>query len=187
MLKRNNAIRMTIGAMLLLMAGSTLWAQTTASGTINATLIHKNGIALIFDTDPGGVSLGAAGTAAATANFGTVSAFGPLAAGVTRPSVTAGTFTVRTQFDIQVIEGGLASVNYTLTASLQGAAPLGFSYAIDAVTLTGAAQTIQANGAYNVDVPHNLDLIISTASPSGGGPSVGTPASQTINFTATAN
>ncbi|HWZ42143.1 MAG TPA: hypothetical protein VNW97_01630 [Candidatus Saccharimonadales bacterium] len=177
---------MTVYAALLL-AGASLWAQTTASGTINAVFLNESGIALIFDTDPGGVPLGASGTTAVTANFGTVSAFGPLAGGVTRPSVTAATFTVRTRFDVQVIESGLASANYTLTAALQGAAPVGFTYAIDAVTLTGAAQTIQVNGAYNVDVPHNLDLIISTASPTGGGPSVGTPASQTINFTATAN
>jgi len=171
----------------LLLAGVTMHAQTTASGTINAVLINKNAIALIFDTDPGGVPLGASGTAAVTANFGNVSAFGPLAAGVTRPSVTATTFTVRTRFDVQVIEGGLASANYRLTAALQGGTPTGFSFAIDGVTLTGAAQTIQNNGPFNVDVPHNLDLIISTASPTAGGPNVGTLTSQTINFTATAN
>ena len=186
MLKTHNAVRMTV-MLALLLAGATLSAQTTASGTINATLVNKNAIALVFDTDAGGVALGASGTAAATANFGTVSAFGPLSAGVTRPSVTAATFTVRTKFDVQVIEGGLASASYTLTAALQGGTPKGFNFAIDAITLTGAAQTIQANGSYNVDVPHNLDLIISTASPTAGGPNVGTLTSQTINFTATAN
>jgi len=186
MLKMHNTIR--IAAMLaLLLAGAALRAQTTASGTINATLINKSAIALVFDTDPGGVTLGASGTAAVTANFGTVSAFGPLSAGVTRPSVTAATFTVRTIFDVQVIEGGLNSTGYTLTAALQGGTPKGFTFAIDAITLTGAAQTIQANGSYNTDVPHNLDLIISTASPTAGGPNVGTLTSQTINFTATAN
>jgi hypothetical protein len=186
MLKSNHPIRIAVLAAVLL-AGATLRAQTTASGTINATLINKNAIALVFDTDPGGVALVASGTAAATANYGNVSAFGPLSAGVTRPSVTATTFTVRTVFDVQVIEGGLASASYTLTAALQGGTPKGFTFAIDAITLTGAAQTIQANGAYNVDVPHNMDLIISTASPAAGGPNVGTLTSQTINFTATAN
>lgn len=186
MLRVHNAIRIS-ALLLLLTAGAALSAQTTASGTINATLINKNAIALIFDTDPGGVTLVGSGTGAATANFGTVSAFGPLSAGVTRPSVTAASFTVRTRFDVQVIEGGLNSTGYTLTAALQGGTPKGFSFAIDAVTLTGAAQTIQANGSYNTDVPHNLDLIISTASPTAGGPNVGTLTSQTINFTATAN
>ena len=48
---------------------------------INGTLINKNGISIQFDSDPAGVTLGAAGTNAATANFGTVSAFGPLSGG----------------------------------------------------------------------------------------------------------
>src|SRR5712675_1794356 len=152
----------------LMLCGASLVAQTTATGVINGSLVNKNGISIQFDTDPAGVTLGAAGTNAATANFGAVSAFGPLSAGVTRPSVTAATFTVRTIFDVQVIEGGLNSTGYTLTAALQGGTPKGFNFAIDAITLTGAAQTIQANGSYNADVPHNLDLIISTASPTAG-------------------
>jgi len=77
MLRTHNTIR--ISALLaLLLAGAALRAQTTASGTINATLINKSAIALVFDTDPGGVTLVGSGTGAATANFGTVSAFGPL-------------------------------------------------------------------------------------------------------------
>jgi hypothetical protein len=185
MLSNGKSIRTL--AMTALLVGSLSAVAQTATGVINATLINKNGISLQFDTDAAGVTLGAAGTSAASANFGVVSAFGPLSAGVTRPSVTAANFTVRTIFDVQVVLGGSASANYTLTANLAATAPTGFNYVVDAITLTTAAQTIQANGAYNVDVPHNLDLIISTASPASGGPSVGTPASQTINFTATAN
>src|SRR5258708_65076 len=174
MLRMHNTIR--IAAMLaLLLAGAPLRAQPTASGTINATLINKSAIALVFDTAPGGVTLGASGTAAVTANFGTVSAFGPLSAGVTRPSVTAATFTVRTIFDVQVIEGGLNSTGYTLTAALQGRTPKVFTFAIDAITLTGAAQTIQANGSYNTNEPHNLDPVISTASPTARRPHFRTP------------
>src|SRR5258708_8421528 len=180
MLKRHNTIR--IAAMLaLLLAGAALRAETRGSGTINATRINKSAIALVFDTDPGGVTLGASGTAAVTANFGTVSAFGPLSAGVTRPSVTAATFTVRTIFDVQVIEGGLNSTGCTLTAALRGGTPKASTFPMDAITLTGAAQTIQANGSYNTDVPHNLDLIISTPSPTARGPYAVTLTSQTIH------
>lgn len=170
----------------LLMCGASA-AQTTATGVINGTLVNKNGISIQFDTNAAGVTLGSAGTSAATANFGTVSAFGPLAAGVTRPSVTAANFTVRTIFDVQVIQGGLNSTTYTLTANLAAAAPTGLNYKVDAVTLTTALQTIQANGAYNTDIAHNLDLIVSTAAPGAGGPAVNTPITTTINFTATAN
>ncbi|HLW53090.1 MAG TPA: hypothetical protein VKW06_09625 [Candidatus Angelobacter sp.] len=171
----------------LLLASVALTAQTTATGTINATLINKSGIALVFDSDPGGVALGNTGTAAASLNFGTVSAFGPLSAGVTRPTVLAGSYTVRTLFDVNVLQGGGGSPNYTLSANLAAAAPVGFSYAVDAVTLTTAAQNVQTNGAYGTDVQHSLNLTISTAAPGAGGPAVGAPLTTTINFTATAN
>ena len=171
----------------LLLISAAAVAQTTATGTINATLINKSGITLIFDTDPGGVALGNNGSSAATLNFGTISAFGPLSPGVTRPTVLAGSYTVRTLFDVQVIQGGLGTPSYTLTAQLAAAAPTGFTYAVDAVTLTTAAQTIQANGTYNTDVQHSLNLTVSTAAPGSGGPAVGTPLTSTINFTATSN
>jgi hypothetical protein len=186
MLSKYKSIRI-LEMMVLLLAGATAVAQTTATGVINGTLVNKNGISLQFDTDPAGVTLGAAGTNAVTANFGVVSAFGPLSSGVTRPSVTAANFTVRTIFDVQVVQGGLTSTGYTLAANLAAAAPTGLNYKVDTITLTAASQTIQANGAYNTDVAHNLDLVISTAAPGAGGPAVGTPITTTINFTATAN
>jgi hypothetical protein len=185
MQSKYNAVRNMVMTALLL-SGATAFGQT-ATGVINATLINKNGISLVFDTDAGGVALGATGSSAATANYGTISAFGPLSGGVTRPSVTAANYTVRTVFDVQVIEGGLVSPNYTLTANLAAIAPTGFTYKVDAVTLTTVAQTISTTGTYNADVAHNLDLVVSTAAPGAGGPAVGTPLTATINFTATAN
>lgn len=187
MLKKYISIMRGTALAALLTCGASLTAQTTATGVINGVLINKNGISIQFDSDPAGVTLGASGTNAATANFGTVSAFGSLAAGVTRPSVTAANFTVRTIFDVQVIQGGLNSTTYTLTANLAAAAPTGMNYKVDAVTLTTAAQTIQVNAAYNTDIAHSLDLVILTAAPGAGGPAVNTPITTTINFTATAN
>lgn len=186
MVSRNNAIRKLVLMAILLSSVAALAQNPTATGTINATLVHKNGIALVFDTDPGGVALGNSGTSAATLNFGTVSAFGVLSAGVTRPTVTAANYTVRTLFDVLVVLGG-NSPNYTLSAQLAAAAPTGFTYAVDAVTLTTGAQNIQTNGTYNTDVQHSLNLTISTAAPGAGGPAVGTPLTTTINFTATSN
>ncbi len=186
MLNKYNAIRNTVIAVALMLGSSQLFAQT-ATGTINATLNHKNGIVLVFDTDAAGVALGNTGSSAASAGFGTISAFGPLSAGVTRPTVGPVTYTVQTVFDVNVIEGGLVSANYTLTANLAAAAPTGMSYKVDAVTLTTAAQTITTTGTYNADVAHNLGLVVSMAGPGAGGPAVGTPITATINFTATAN
>ena len=86
-----------------------------------------------------------------------------------------------------MIEGGLTSANYTLTANLAAAAPTGMSYKIDAVSLTTTAQTVTTTGAYNSDVAHNLGLVVSMSAPGSGGPLVGFPISATVNFTATAN
>ena len=187
-MNKKTAIIVIAIAMALLLAAASARAQNpTASGVINATLVNKNGISLVFDTDPAGVTLGAAGTSAATLNFGTVSAFGPLSAGVTRPTVTATNYTVATIFDVLVEQGGLNSNSYTLSANLAAAAPTGFAYQVDAVTLTTAAQNVQTNGTYGTNIAHNLSLVISTAAPGAGGPAVGTPLTTTINFTATAN
>jgi hypothetical protein len=172
----------------LLLAGVSLFAQNpTTGGTINATLNNRNGIALVFDTDPAGATLGATGTSAITVNFGTISAFGPLSAGITRPAVTAASFTVRTVFDVKVTQGGLNSNSYRLLASLAAVPPTGLSYQVDAVTLNTNQQTIQNNAIYGNDIAHNLDLVVSTAAPGAGGPAVGTTLTTTINFTATAN
>jgi hypothetical protein len=188
MLRKNiTATVRSAALMMFLFAAMPMCAQTTATGFINATLVNKNGIALIFDSDPAGLPLGSTGTSAVSADFGAISAFGTLAPGVTRPAVSAGSFTVRTIFDVNVFQGGLNSNGYTLAANLASAAPTGLSYKVDAVTLTTVAQTIVANGTYNIDVAHNLDLVVSTAAPGAGGPAVGTPITTTINFAATAN
>jgi hypothetical protein len=188
MLKKYTAINRSAILMACLLSSAALFAQNpTATGTINASLINKNGIALVFVTDPAGVSLGASGTSAASLDFGAISAFGPLSGGVTRPSVSAASYTVRTIFDVFVITDGGNTTNYNLLVNLATAAATGLSYKVDAVTLTTTGQTVQTNAAYNTSVPHNLDLIVSTAAPGAGGPAVGTPITTTINFTATAN
>jgi hypothetical protein len=190
MKRRGTQIGIIHAAILItaLLTGTCAFAQNpTATGTINATLLNKNGIAILFNSDAAGVALGNSGTSAATLNFGTISAFGTLAAGVTRPSVTAANYTVRTIFDVQVIQGGLASVSYTLAANLAAAAPTGFTYLVDGLSLTTTSQTVQTNGTYSNNIPHNLDLRVLTAAPGAGGPAVGTPVTTTINFTATAN
>lgn len=174
--------------MMFFLGAPALFAQNpTATGTINATLNNRNGIALVFDTDPAGATLGGTGTSVVTVNFGSISAFGPLSAGITRPAVTAANYTVRTVFDVKVTQGGVSSTSYRLLANLAAAAPAGLSYKVDAVTLNTNQQTIQNNAIYGNDIAHNLDLVVSSAAPGAGGPAVGTPLTTTINFTATAN
>ena len=179
--------RTALIALLLALMAIAASAQTTTQGTINAVLVNKSGIAIQFWSDASGVTLTGSGTAAVTAGFGSISAYGPLAAGVTRLGVTSSNFNVRTPFDVNVIVGGLATSSYNLVASLASAPPTGFTYLVDNVTLTTAAQTVQTGAAYSTTIPHNLDLIVSTAAPTAGGPAVGTLISRTINFIAVAN
>ena len=163
------------------------WAQSlTASGTVNAILVNQSAIALIFDSDPSGVALGANGSPNASLNFHTISPGGPLAPGITR-TTSGSSFTVSTYFDLNVIEGGLTTASYTLSVNLAGAAPQGLTYQVDTLTLSQNAQTLLSNGTYNTDVKHSLSLQVSTAAPGAGGPAVGTPLTATINFVATSN
>ncbi len=168
-------------------ASTALAQNPTATGTINATLINSSGLAIVFDSASNGVALGASGGSAATLNFGTIAAYGSLAAGVTRTGPSGGSFTVSTPFNVKVTMGGLTSQNYTLTAQLSAAAPTGLTYQVDSVTLTTRSQTVQTNGTYGTDVGHTLYLQALTASAGAGGPAVGTALTDTINFTATAN
>ena len=168
-------------------ASAALAQNPTAQGTINATLINSSGLAISFDSASGGVPLGASGSSAVTLNFGTIAAYGTVPAGVTRTGPSGGSFTVSTPFNVKVTMGGLTSANYTLTAQLASAAPTGLTYKVDSVTLSTGSQTVQSTGTYGSDVVHTLYLQALTASASGGGPTVGTALTDTINFTATAN
>ncbi|MBV8151519.1 MAG: hypothetical protein JO101_06455 [Candidatus Eremiobacteraeota bacterium] len=135
--------------------------------------------------DASGVAM-TGGAFDAAVNLGTVEAYGSLPAGVSRGAVTA-TYTVSTPVDIDVELGGFASSNYTLQANLAAAAPTGLSYKVNATTLTTSAQTVTTTGSYNTNQAYTLGVIISTAAPGAGGPSVGTALTSTIDFTATAN
>ena len=161
-------------------------AQLVATGVINGTLIHKTGIALIFNTASGGVPVGGAQTSTASLNFGTISAYGVLSPNVTRTNVPGTSFTVSTPFAVQVIMGGTYTY-YNLTAQLAATAPTGLAYKVDTVTLTTASKTVQTNASFNTDIVHTLYLVVSTDAPGSGGPVVGTALSDTINFTATAH
>ncbi|MGA2989351.1 MAG: hypothetical protein ABSD88_02665 [Candidatus Korobacteraceae bacterium] len=183
---KRTRLSMLLGLAVLL-SPALLPAQLVATGVINGTLVHRSGMALVFNTAANGVGLGGADTASAILGFGTISAYGPLSPNVTRSNVNGSNYTVSTPFAIQVIEGGLSNTSYKLTANLAAAAPAGLTYMIDSVTLTTTSQTIQASASFNTDIVHTLGLVVSTAAPGAGGPAVGTQLSATVNFTATAN
>src|SRR5882724_3454769 len=171
---------LTFVAAMMIMISSVASAQT-ATGTLTVTATVNSSINLVFNNDAAGVPLSSgAGTNTATLNFGNVSAFGALAANITR-TTTATNFTVSTPVDVLVTKANSASANYTLKAQL-GAADAVNTWQVGGNTVTSAAQaTITATGAYaaNNNFPVAITIPFTTAN--------GTVISNTINYTATAN
>ncbi len=172
-------LKFAILLVILAAAAGSLRAQT-ASGTLNATLINKSAIAIIFNSDPTGVALGGAGTTAATLNFGTVAMYMTTPPAGVSLSRTATNFTVSTVFDTYVIIGGSNSASYSLQAALQ-AVPAPYAFKFDAVTLSTTSTTVvAADPNYFKDVPHTLSLTIPQTAPAGA-------VSNTVNFVVIAN
>jgi hypothetical protein len=165
----------------LMMISSAAVAQT-ATGTLTVTATVNGSIQLVFNSDAAGVALSSgAGTNNATLAFGNVSAFGPVAAGVTRTVVAGTSFTVSTPVDVLVSKSNSASANYTLKAQL-GTADATNTWQVAGNTVTSAAQTtITATGAYGSNAPEAIAITVPFTTASG------TLISNTINFTATAN
>lgn len=156
-------------------------AAQTATGTLTVTATVNSSINLVFNNDAAGVPLSAgAGTNTATLAFGNVSAFGAVAAGITR-TTTATTFTVSSPVDVLVTKANSASANYTLKAQL-GAADAVNTWQVGGTTVTNAAQaTVTATGAYGSNVADAIALTVPFTTANA------TAISNTINFTATAN
>lgn len=171
-------VLITIAAVLMVPA---MLAAQTANGTLTVNATVNSSINLVFISDPLGVTLSSgSGTSTATLNFGNVSAFGLIAAGITR-GTTATTFTVSTPVDVLVTKANSASANYTLKAQL-GAADAINTWQVTGTTVTSAAQaTITATGAYGATVQETIALTVPFTTANA------TAISNTIVFAATAN
>ena len=124
-------------------------------------------ISMSFESVPGSVSLTGAGTTHASLDFGRVSAFEPLAAGVTR-TPGASSYTLSTRFGVRgtyLLLGGILSPNYTLQARLRN--PQTLTWRVDGVTMSTANATIAASQPYGSVVPHTLSLVVPFSQPAG--------------------
>ncbi len=158
-----------------------LAASGTATGTLGVTATVTASIKMVFNTDASGVTLGGAGTNAATLAFGTVSAYGTIATPNVTRTATATTFTVSSPFDVDVIKANSASSTYTLTAQLAAADAVN-TWTVGGTPVTNAsAATITTTGAYTTNVPFVLALTVPFTVADA------TVISNTINFTATGN
>ena len=123
-------------------------------------------ISMSFESIPGSVALTGAGTTNAALNFGTVSAFETVGAGINR-TVAASSYTISTQFGVRGshLLGGLASPNYTLQARLQN--PHTLTWRVDGVTMSTAAATVATSQPYGTTVPHTLSFVVPFSQPAG--------------------
>ena len=177
-------VLVTAAAVMIMGMSSMAVAQVgnPATGTLTVTATVNSSINLVFNNDASGVPLSSgAGTNAATLAFGNISAFGAVAANVTRTVVPGTSFTVSTPVDVLVTKANSSSANYTLKAQL-GSVDATNIWQVGGNTVTNAsAATITATGAYGSNTAEAIAITVpfSTAS--------GTPINNTINFTATSN
>jgi hypothetical protein len=177
-MKKATTLLTILAAMMMI---SSFAAAQTATGTLTVTATVTGSINLVFNSDAAGVPLSSgAGTNAATLAFGNVSAFGAVAAGITR-TAAANSFTVSTPVDVLVTKTNSASANYTLSAQL-GAADAVNNWQVGGNTVTSAAATtLTGSGTYASNTAEAIAITVPFTTASG------TLISNTINFTATAN
>lgn len=178
---KNIAFLIMTTVLMIVMVPSLASAQA-ANGTLTVTATVNGSIKLVFNSDAAGVPLSSgAGTNVATLAFGNVSAFGAIAANITRTVIAGTSFTVSTPVDVLVTKANSASANYKLTAQL-GAADAVNTWQVGGVTVTSAAAAnITLTGAYAANVPEAVAITVPFATANG------TVISNTINYTATAN
>lgn len=121
-------------------------------------------IALTFESVPGAVSLTGGGTSIASLDFGTVSAFEPVNAGVTR-SVGGASYDIATNFGVRVTRVLSVSANYTLRANLASAHTL--TWRVNGVTMSTTAATVAATQPFGSTVPHTLEFNVPFTHPAG--------------------
>ena len=117
-----------------------------------------NEISLSFHPIAGGAALGGSGTGSATLDFGTVSAFGTVGAGITR-TVSAGNLTVSSPFGVKVLLSSGASSSYTLDAALAMSDGT-HSWQFGEFMLTTSLQTVAAGQPYGTVISHTLSLTV---------------------------
>jgi hypothetical protein len=121
-------------------------------------------IALTFESVPGAVSLTGGGTSIALLDFGTVSPFEPVNAGVTR-SVGGASYDISTNFGVRVTHVLSLSANYTLRANLASAHAL--TWRVNGVTMSTSTTTVASTQPFGSTVPHSLAFEVPFTHPAG--------------------
>lgn len=169
-----------ISFVLLVLAFTSVASAQTATGTLTVTATVNGSINLVFNSDASGVALASgAGTNTATLAFGNISAYGPVAGGVTQ-TVGGTNFTVSTPVDVYVTKVNSASANYNLAAQL-GSADATNTWKVAGTAISTGITGVGANLAYATNNPQAIAITVPFTTANS------TAISNTIIFTASAN
>jgi hypothetical protein len=123
-------------------------------------------IHLTFESISGSRPVSGAGTNNSSVAFGTISAFGPIATGVTR-TVTATDYTISTDVGVRVVKGLLSALspNYTLRARLAAANAL--TWRVGGATMSTSYTPIATGQPYASTVPRTIAVVVPFSQASG--------------------
>lgn len=176
---------------LCMLAVSLTWtatasAQTIGSGSLKVSGILQGSMSLVFVDNPnvgtnGYCPLTNPNTNNASLDLGTAQAV----VGDSLPCVGfvwnagGGTYDVSSAFDVLVRVANTTSANYRLAVSMSTVPPANVTWKMNALTMTTAAQTLQAANAYG-RTTETLHVVVKNSVPA-------QVLTETIFFTATAN
>jgi hypothetical protein len=122
-------------------------------------------INLTFQTVTGGLALTGAGTSVAVMSFGTVSAYAPVGAGISRTN-GATDYTIGSNFGVRVTASGRSGgPNYNVRARLTASNAL--TWRVNGVVMTTTLANVASAQPYGSTVPHGLEFVVPLANAAG--------------------
>jgi hypothetical protein len=160
----------------LVISSSAFAATNSATLTVTGTI--ESSISMTVES-AGGTTSGT-GTAAASADLGSISKFGSAPTGFTLAR-GASNWTLSSTVGIQVVKANLTSTDYTLTAQLGSAPASGVAWKLNGSTLSdSAATTLTSTGTYASTGSYSWDIVVADSAAAAA-------IDNAINFTATSN
>ena len=173
-MKRIAMFSFVLGA--LVISSSAFAATNSATLTVTGTI--ESSISMTVES-AGGTTSGT-GTAAASADLGSISKFGSAPTGFTLAR-GASNWTLSSTVGIQVVKANLTSTDYTLTAQLGSAPASGVAWKLNGSTLSdSAATTLTSTGTYASTGSYSWDIVVADSAAAAA-------IDNAINFTATSN
>ncbi|MEA2345520.1 MAG: hypothetical protein QOF63_3689 [Thermoanaerobaculia bacterium] len=170
-------IVLIIAALAVLTVAGTASAATS-SATLTVTGTVESSISITVES-AGGTTSGT-GTAAATADLGSISKYGSAPTGFTLAR-GASNWTLSSTIGVQVVKANLTSTDYTLTAQLGSAPASGVAWKLNGSTLSdSAATTLTSTGTYASTGSYSWDIVVADSASAAA-------IDNAINFTASSN